>query len=102
MLGGAELYPPYGAYGSCAQYGAAQGEWRGDRVKLLRKLVRNGNSTQITIPPQVLEYLGWRSGMPVIVELTAAKTIEVRPPTVADMRSADAIPMTLDLVTPGA
>lgn len=48
-------------------------------MKALQKLVRNGNSTQLTIPRPVLMHLGWLPGDPVIVELLEDKTLHVRP-----------------------
>lgn len=57
-------------------------------MKHLRKLVRNGHSTQLTIPIGMLDHLRWRAGEPIVLELTAADTIEVRRPTIADLRGS--------------
>lgn len=38
-------------------------------MRALQKLVRNGNSTQVTIPKPLLVHLGWLPGGDVIVEL---------------------------------
>jgi antitoxin component of MazEF toxin-antitoxin module len=56
-------------------------------MKFLRRLVRNGHSTQLTLPVALLEHLQWRPGFPVVVELTPAGTLEVRLPTLMDLRA---------------
>jgi len=45
----------------------------------LRKLVRNGNATQITIPRPMLVTLGWLPGMEVVMELLEDNTLRIRP-----------------------
>jgi len=56
-------------------------------MKTLRRLVRNGNSTQVTIEQRFLDFLRWRQGDYMIVELTERNTLEVRPAMGADLRS---------------
>lgn len=56
-------------------------------MRLLLKLVRNGNSTQVTVPKAMLEALGWNPGQRVTAELTEAHSIELRQPTISDLRS---------------
>ncbi len=69
-------------------------------MKSLRRIVRNGNSSHVSIPRDVLEYLRWRAGDPLIVEVTERMTLEVRPPNVTDLRSPG-LPMTLEGAAPG-
>lgn len=45
----------------------------------IRKLVRNGNATQITISRPMLVTLGWLPGMEVVMELLEDNTIRIRP-----------------------
>lgn len=63
-------------------------------MKELRRLVRNGGSTQISIPVAMLDHLRWSAGNPIVVEVTECGTIELRLPTIADLRTA-AQPMPL-------
>lgn len=57
-------------------------------MKALQKLVRNGNATHIAIPIGIMEHLRWRLGDPMIVELTEDGRVEIRPPTLLDLRTA--------------
>ena len=52
--------------------------------RAFQKLVKNGNSTQVTIPRVVLFYLGWLPGSPIILEVTEDKQLIVRKPVEAD------------------
>jgi antitoxin component of MazEF toxin-antitoxin module len=65
-------------------------------MKFLRRIVRNGNSSQVSIPRNLMDYLRWREGDPIIVELTEDMAILVRTPNVTDLRSTP-MPMTLDV-----
>jgi antitoxin component of MazEF toxin-antitoxin module len=56
-------------------------------MKTIRRLVRNGNSTQVTIEQRFLEFLRWRQGDYVVVELTERNTLEVRPAMGSDLRA---------------
>jgi antitoxin component of MazEF toxin-antitoxin module len=42
-----------------------------------QKLVRNGNSTQVTIPRPILTHLGWLPGEMIVVELLEDKSLRV-------------------------
>jgi antitoxin component of MazEF toxin-antitoxin module len=55
-------------------------------VQELCKLVRNGNSTHVALTKRVLEFLGWRCGDPVVVEVCVDRTVRVRRPTMDDLR----------------
>lgn len=69
-------------------------------MKILCKLVRNGGSTQVTIPKPILGHLRWRAGGSVVMELTPANTIELRPATVSDVPTPGAAPVP-DFSLPG-
>lgn len=45
----------------------------------IRRLVRNGNATQITISRPMLVHLGWLPGMDMVMELLEDNTIRIRP-----------------------
>lgn len=77
-------------YGPYVPYGLPGGEWGRARVKYSNKLVRNGNSTQVTIPSRAIEWLQWRAGDPVILEVNADHSITVRQPREDDLRVAPA------------
>jgi antitoxin component of MazEF toxin-antitoxin module len=49
-------------------------------VLTIQKLVRNGNSTQLTILRQVLNHLGWRAGEAVAVEVLEDGSLHVYRP----------------------
>jgi antitoxin component of MazEF toxin-antitoxin module len=67
-------------------------------MKILQRLVKNGNSTQVTMPAKMLEQLQWRAGTAIIVELTACGSIEIRKPTMVDLHSAN-MPQSFELVS---
>jgi antitoxin component of MazEF toxin-antitoxin module len=48
-------------------------------MRALQKLVRNGNSTQVSIPRPILIHLGWLPGHLVVVEVLEDETLRVRP-----------------------
>lgn len=54
-------------------------------MKFIRQLTRNGNSTQVTMPKDLLMYLRWFTGDAVVVELTERGTVEVRRATADDL-----------------
>lgn len=58
----------------------------------LQKLVRNGNSTQVTIPVQVLDWCGWSSGQRVILEPREDRTILIRLPVTEDFERRAFLP----------
>jgi len=49
-------------------------------MRALQKLVRNGNSTQVTIPRPALFWLGWLPGEAVILEVLENKSLLIRRP----------------------
>jgi antitoxin component of MazEF toxin-antitoxin module len=53
-------------------------------MRSLQKLIRNGNSTQVTIPRPVLVTLGWLPGQAVILELLEDGNILLRMPREVD------------------
>ena len=67
-----------------------------------RQLVRNGNSTQVTVPRRMLDALRWQTGDPVLVELTERGTIEVRREFAAGPQPTKLQPMTLDSTIPAS
>jgi antitoxin component of MazEF toxin-antitoxin module len=48
-------------------------------ARAIQKLVRNGSSTQITLPRWILVPLGWLPGTDVVVELTENNAILITP-----------------------
>lgn len=71
-------------------------------MRALQKLVRNGNSTQVTIPRTVCHFLGWLPGEPVILEITDEKTLLIRRPGPNDFAPKRMVPMMLDAAAPEA
>lgn len=69
-------------------------------MRALQKLVRNGNSTQVTIPRAVLVYLGWLPGEEIILELTDAKHVVIRRPTPDEFAPKRAVSVVLDASMP--
>lgn len=61
-------------------------------MRAIQKLVRNGNSTQITIPRTVLIHLGWIPGQPVILEILEDRSIVIRTLREADLAPARMLP----------
>lgn len=53
-------------------------------MRKLQKLVRNGNSTQFTIPHQMLTELGWIAGDYVLVEVLEDRSLHLRYPSERD------------------
>jgi hypothetical protein len=49
-------------------------------MRAVQKLVRNGNSTQVTILREMLIHLGWLPGEVVVVELQANHTLKIYKP----------------------
>jgi antitoxin component of MazEF toxin-antitoxin module len=49
-------------------------------MRALQKLVRNGNSTQFTIPRPVLIHLGWIAGETMMLEVLEDDRILIRRP----------------------
>lgn len=61
-------------------------------MRKLTKISQHGNSATITLPRALLSHLRWSTGHYVILELTERRTIEVRPPTEADISALQAPP----------
>jgi len=62
-------------------------------VVVVRKLIKNGNSIQVSIPRAYLTALGWYGGEAIALELSEDGTIWVRRPTQRDLRSTVRIPL---------
>lgn len=65
-------------------------------MKYIRQLVKNGHSTQVTIPKDLLLYLRWFCGDAIVVELTQRGNVEIRRATARDLTNERVAPMTLD------
>lgn len=64
-------------------------------MKVIRRLSKRGHSVHLSLPPQMLNFLRWRCGDGVVVEVTSRRTLEVRLPEEMDLR-APMFPMTID------
>lgn len=71
-------------------------------MRCLQKLVRNGNSTGVTLPRPLLFHLGWLPGEAVIVELLEDKSVRIRRPTADDFAPRRPARMVLDSELPSA
>jgi len=69
-------------------------------MRALQKLVRNGHSTQVTIPRTLLHYLGWLAGEEVIVECTESRQIVIRRPAPDEFAPKRAVSVVLDRTPP--
>lgn len=69
-------------------------------MRRLQKLVRNGNSTQVTLAPQMMNFLGWLPGQEVIVELTEHNFLIVRRPSPSDFAAKITRAVMLDATLP--
>ena len=47
-------------------------------MRTFQKLVRNGNSTQVTLPKAMLLHLGWLPGSMITIELREDSSLVVR------------------------
>jgi antitoxin component of MazEF toxin-antitoxin module len=65
-------------------------------MRRLQKLVRCGNSTHVTLSPQMTTWLGWLPGESVIVELTENKTVVIRRPSADDFAPKRMVAVLLD------
>lgn len=54
-------------------------------MRALQKLVKNGNSTAVSIPRPILIHLGWLPGEQVVMEVLEDKSIRVRRPCERDI-----------------
>lgn len=55
------------------------------------KLTRNGNATTVCIPVKYLEFLRWRAGDQIIIEITDSDRLVVRRPRAADLNVSGSI-----------
>lgn len=69
-------------------------------MRRLQKLVRNGNSTQVTLSPQMLDFLGWVPGQEILVELTEHNFLIVRRPSPSDFATKPTGAIMLDASLP--
>lgn len=53
-------------------------------MRAIQKLVRNGNSTAVSIPRPLLIHIGWLPGESVVLELLEDKSIRIRRPQERD------------------
>lgn len=56
-------------------------------MKECRRLSRSGHSNVISLPARMLNFLRWRGGDEMVIELTERNTLEIRPFTAADARN---------------
>jgi antitoxin component of MazEF toxin-antitoxin module len=70
-------------------------------MRVQHKLVKNGNSIQLTIPRQMLIALGWLAGQSVITELLEDGSLHVRLPRESDFAPMRAPRMIYDTPTSG-
>jgi antitoxin component of MazEF toxin-antitoxin module len=60
-------------------------------MRRLAKLVRNGNSVQVTISRPYLNYLGWAPGDDVITEILEDQSLRIRRPLTRDFARNDLV-----------
>lgn len=65
-------------------------------MRAVQKLVKNGNSTQITILRPMLVWLGWLPGQSVVVEVLEDKTLHVRLLELAEIAPRQMRPTLID------
>lgn len=58
------------------------------------KLTRNGNATTVCIPRRMLDFLRWRAGDQIVLELKSIDEIVVRRPRATDLN----VPGTIGVV----
>jgi antitoxin component of MazEF toxin-antitoxin module len=58
------------------------------------KLTRNGNATTVCIPRRMLDFLRWRAGDQIVIELKSIDEITVRRPRATDLN----VPGTLGVI----
>lgn len=67
---------------------------------VIQKLIRNGHSTQVSIPRPMLDALGWVPGQHIAVELRRDESILLRRPTGHDFRKPRQVRALLDACEP--
>jgi len=70
-------------------------------MKFTRRLVRHGNSLHVSLHPNMIQWLQWHAGQPLVIEATIDREVRIRLPRADDLE-APIQPMTLDLATPGS
>jgi antitoxin component of MazEF toxin-antitoxin module len=58
-------------------------------MRRLARIVRNGNSAQVTVPRNYLTYLGWRFGDDMILEILEDQSLRIRRPLERDFARND-------------
>jgi len=53
-------------------------------MRALQKLVKNGNSTAVSIPRPLLVHMGWLPGESIVIELLEDNTLRLRRPVERD------------------
>jgi len=60
-------------------------------MRRLARIVRNGNSAQVTVPLNYLNYLGWRFGDDIILEILEDQSLRLRRPLTRDFARDDLV-----------
>lgn len=69
-------------------------------MKVLRKLAKHGNAHHVAIPPQAIDFLRWRSGDQLVVEVRDRRELIVHLPFTADDLRAPGPSSTIDASLP--
>jgi antitoxin component of MazEF toxin-antitoxin module len=69
---------------------------------LIRRLTRKGNSFHVSMPTAVIDFMRWRIGDGIALEVTDSDRIVLRRVKASDMLVATVPPMNMDLTAPGA
>lgn len=69
-------------------------------MKFIRKLAKHGKSQHVSIPPQVIDFLRWRSGEPLLLEVRDRRSLTIRLPMEGGDLQASMPPMTIDTTEP--
>lgn len=64
-------------------------------MRTLQKIIRNGDSSVVTIPMQVMRALDWMQGDIVVVECTPKREIIIRQPNLKDVQRKRTPPLEL-------
>lgn len=71
-------------------------------MKFLRQLSKHGNSYHVSMPPQVIDFLRWRRGDPLLVEVRDRRELIIRLPSTADDLRAPTPSLNIDTTLPEA
>jgi antitoxin component of MazEF toxin-antitoxin module len=69
-------------------------------MKFQRRLAKHGSSQHVSIPPQVIDFLRWRSGDGLILEVRDRRELIIHLPFTTDDLRAPAHAMTIDATLP--